>query len=122
MSNNIIKNPIPDHIFDILACPICKSDLRYSKDKKNLVCVKCATKYPIKDKIPIPRINIVNRVYLCPFVSTLTIFFIDEKVVKTMNKPTRIPRKIQESGPILSQMLLPDSLESPMYGKIFALP
>jgi len=47
------KDPIPQDIFDILACPICRANLRYSKDKNNLVCVKCSHKYPIKEGVPI---------------------------------------------------------------------
>ncbi|HJN57002.1 MAG: Trm112 family protein [Candidatus Woesearchaeota archaeon] len=47
------KNPIPKDLFDILACPVCKANLRYTKDKKGLVCVKCNKKYPIKAKVPI---------------------------------------------------------------------
>ncbi|MBI2651547.1 Trm112 family protein [Candidatus Woesearchaeota archaeon] len=44
--------PIPKDLFDILACPLCKSDLRYTKNKKALVCVKCSHKYPIRDGTP----------------------------------------------------------------------
>jgi len=47
------KNPIPDDLFKILACPICRANLRYTKDKNNLVCVKCGHKYPIKQGIPV---------------------------------------------------------------------
>jgi len=48
-----MKNPIPKDLFDILACPLCRSELRYTKDKKSLVCVKCGKKYPIRQRIPI---------------------------------------------------------------------
>jgi uncharacterized protein YbaR (Trm112 family) len=48
-----MKNPIPKELFDILACPICRANLRYTKDKKGLVCVKCAKKYPIREGIPV---------------------------------------------------------------------
>ena len=47
------KDPIPKDLFDILACPLCRADLRYNKDKKSLICVKCGQKYPIKGEIPI---------------------------------------------------------------------
>tara|TARA_B100000315_G_C14242592_1_gene435998 strand:- start:147 stop:308 length:162 start_codon:yes stop_codon:yes gene_type:complete len=47
------KEPIPEDLFNILACPICRANLRYSKDRKNLVCVKCGKKYPIKAGIPV---------------------------------------------------------------------
>ena len=48
-----MKDPIPTDLFDILACPLCRADLRYTKDKKGLVCVKCSQKYPIKEGIPV---------------------------------------------------------------------
>ena len=48
-----MKEPILKELFDILACPICKADLRYTKDKKSLVCSKCSKKYPIKEGIPV---------------------------------------------------------------------
>ena len=48
-----MKNPIPKDLFDILACPVCRADLRYTKDKKDLVCVKCGQKYLIKEGIPV---------------------------------------------------------------------
>ena len=47
------KVPIPKELFDILACPLCKSDLKYNKDKTQLVCGKCNIEYPIKEGIPI---------------------------------------------------------------------
>ncbi|MDP6265178.1 MAG: Trm112 family protein [Candidatus Woesearchaeota archaeon] len=47
------KDPIPKDLFNILACPICRANLRYSGDRKSLVCVKCGKKYPIKQGIPI---------------------------------------------------------------------
>jgi uncharacterized protein len=49
----MIIDPIPRHLFDILACPICKADLRYTEGKKGLVCTKCGKKYPIKEGKPI---------------------------------------------------------------------
>ena len=47
------KDPISKDIFDILACPLCRADLEYTKDKKGLVCVSCSQKYPIKEGIPV---------------------------------------------------------------------
>lgn len=47
------KDPIPKELFDILACPLDKADLKYNKDKTSLVCTKCKAEYPIKDGIPI---------------------------------------------------------------------
>ena len=47
------QDPISEELFKILACPICKSDLKYSKDKKNLLCAKCKKEFPIKNGIPV---------------------------------------------------------------------
>ena len=47
-----VKDPIPKDLFDILACPLCKADLEYTKDRKGLLCSKCGEKYPIREGIP----------------------------------------------------------------------
>jgi len=47
------NNPIPEDLFNILACPICRADLRYTKDKKGLICTKEGHKYPIRQGIPV---------------------------------------------------------------------
>jgi len=47
-------------LMDILACPVCKGDLKLTiKEEKGdeivtgkLYCVKCAVEYPIEDSIP----------------------------------------------------------------------
>ncbi|MBI3035549.1 Trm112 family protein [Candidatus Woesearchaeota archaeon] len=48
-----IKDIIPKDLFDILACPLCKADLEYTKDKKGLVCSGCGAKFPIREGIPV---------------------------------------------------------------------
>ena len=48
-----IENPIPNDLFEILACPLCKADLEYSRDKKKLICSGCGAKYPIENGIPV---------------------------------------------------------------------
>ncbi len=48
-----IKEPIPKDLFDILACPMCKADLKYNEKKTGLICAKCRNKYPIRGGIPI---------------------------------------------------------------------
>ncbi len=48
-----VKDPIPKELFDILACPLCKADLGYTKDRKGLICPRCGRKYPIEDGIPV---------------------------------------------------------------------
>jgi uncharacterized protein YbaR (Trm112 family) len=37
----------------ILACPLCKADVRLTADEKGLKCVSCQRVYPIKDDIPV---------------------------------------------------------------------
>jgi len=44
---------IPKELFRVLACPVCKSKLRYNKDKTKLICTKCNANYPIEEGIPI---------------------------------------------------------------------
>lgn len=40
-------------LLDILACPICKSPLHYSKDKNELVCRADRVAFPVRDDIPV---------------------------------------------------------------------
>ncbi len=48
-----MENKISKELLDILACPICKSDLEYDEENEKLICNKCRLKYPIKEGIPI---------------------------------------------------------------------
>ena len=40
-------------LLDILACPICKGPLQYSKAQQVLVCRADRLAYPVRDGIPI---------------------------------------------------------------------
>ena len=42
-------------LLDILACPICKTDVRLEGDK--IICTECGRRYPIRDDIPIMLID-----------------------------------------------------------------
>ena len=42
---------ISQEILDILACPVCKSDLVYTK--QSFLCINCKLEYPIIDEIPV---------------------------------------------------------------------
>ncbi len=44
---------INQRLLDIICCPICKGELKESKDGLFLVCDKCGIKYPIKEGIPV---------------------------------------------------------------------
>ena len=46
---------IDKELLDILACPLCKTDVKLEGDR--IVCVKCGRRYPIKDDIPIMLID-----------------------------------------------------------------
>ena len=46
------EDPIPKDLFDILACPLCRGNLEYTNNKKELVCSNCGTKYVIEGGIP----------------------------------------------------------------------
>jgi len=47
------KNPIPQELYNILACPECKGKVVYDLKKTSLKCSKCKETYPIKNGIPI---------------------------------------------------------------------
>lgn len=40
-------------LLEILACPLCKSSVRFNKAKQELVCPACRLAYPIRDDIPV---------------------------------------------------------------------
>ena len=44
---------IDPKLLDILACPICKSPLRYDKVAQELVCRADRLAFPIRDAIPV---------------------------------------------------------------------
>ncbi len=46
------KDPLPKYVYEILACPADKSELKYTPDKKGLRCVRCGRVYPIEEGIP----------------------------------------------------------------------
>ena len=48
-----MTEPLPKKLFNVLACPKCKGNLVYNKDKDGLLCKKCKKKYPIKENIPV---------------------------------------------------------------------
>ncbi len=46
---------INKELLDILACPVCKADVKEEGDR--IVCTGCGKRYPIKDGIPVMLIN-----------------------------------------------------------------
>jgi uncharacterized protein YbaR (Trm112 family) len=49
--------PISASLLAILACPLCKADVKLTADDKGLKCVSCHRVYPIKDDIPVMIID-----------------------------------------------------------------
>ncbi|MEA2005942.1 MAG: Trm112 family protein [Acidobacteriota bacterium] len=48
---------IDPELLEILACPLCKDEIKLTADEKGLKCVKCHRVYPIKDDIPVMLIE-----------------------------------------------------------------
>ena len=46
---------IDKELLDILACPLCKTEVRLENDK--IVCTNCGRRYPVKDDIPVMLID-----------------------------------------------------------------
>lgn len=51
-------------LLEVLACPICKGDLRYEKDGQELICLEDALAFPIKDGIPIMLRDMAREITL----------------------------------------------------------
>jgi len=50
---------IDEKLLEILACPLCKTEVKLKKkeEQEYLVCVKCKRMYPIREGIPIMLIE-----------------------------------------------------------------
>ena len=48
---------IDPQLLEILACPLCKKEVKLTADEKGLKCLKCQRVYPIKQDIPIMLID-----------------------------------------------------------------
>lgn len=46
---------ITKELLDILACPLCKADVRLEGER--IICAKCGRRYPIRNDIPIMLID-----------------------------------------------------------------
>lgn len=46
---------IDQELLDILACPLCKTEVKLEDEK--IVCTKCGRRYPIRDDIPVMLID-----------------------------------------------------------------
>jgi uncharacterized protein YbaR (Trm112 family) len=48
---------ISKELLEILACPLCKEEVRLIPDGTGLKCVKCHRVYPIRDDIPVMLVD-----------------------------------------------------------------
>lgn len=48
---------IDPELLEILACPVCKTELELKPDQSGLKCAKCKRVYPIKDDIPVMLVD-----------------------------------------------------------------
>lgn len=44
---------ISKELLDILACPVCKGDIRYDEPEQKLTCLSCGRRYPVREGIPV---------------------------------------------------------------------
>ena len=51
-------------LLSILVCPLCKGNLTYNKDSQELICLRDALAYPIKDDIPVMLSNEARQMSL----------------------------------------------------------
>jgi uncharacterized protein len=51
------KAQINSKIFDVLACPLCKSSLHYDKTVQELICCFDRLAFPIRDGIPVMLVD-----------------------------------------------------------------
>ena len=49
--------PISKDLLDILACPVCKTEVRLTADESGLKCMACKRGYPIQDAIPVMLVD-----------------------------------------------------------------
>ncbi len=49
--------PVNKELLEILACPVCKAEVKLTSDEKGIKCVKCHRVYPIKDEIPVMLVD-----------------------------------------------------------------
>jgi len=48
---------IDPELLKILACPLCKTEVRLTADEKGLKCLRCCRVYRIEDDIPVMLID-----------------------------------------------------------------
>jgi uncharacterized protein YbaR (Trm112 family) len=49
--------PLNPELLKILACPLCKTEVKLTRDEKGLKCLRCHRVYRIEDDIPVMLID-----------------------------------------------------------------
>ncbi len=49
-------------LLEILACPSCKSSLKYLQKQQELICIPCRLAYSVRDDIPIMLIDQARKI------------------------------------------------------------
>lgn len=44
-------------LLSILVCPLCKGELRYEKDARELICLSDKLAFPIRDGVPVMLVD-----------------------------------------------------------------
>lgn len=52
------------NLLEILACPLCKSSLKYQKQQQELICRADRLAFPIRDDIPVMLEDEARRISL----------------------------------------------------------
>ena len=52
-----VRMAINKELLEILACPLCKEEVKLTADENGLKCVKCHRVYPIRNGIPVMLIE-----------------------------------------------------------------
>lgn len=55
---------IDKQLLDIMACPLCKSPLRYNSAQQELICKADRLAFPIRDDIPVMLEDEARRISL----------------------------------------------------------
>ncbi len=48
---------IDKELLEILACPLCKTEVVLDEQNARLICSQCGRRYPIRDGIPVMLID-----------------------------------------------------------------
>ena len=48
---------IDKELLEILACPLCKTEVVLDEVNSRLICTRCGRRYPIRDGIPVMLID-----------------------------------------------------------------